>query len=164
MSSLMNLILFNWPIPSHLPTEIQIVCNDLRAEKNQEAALQKAYELLSLRFGSSKWLTYVLLWRIFDRNLHRIWQRTEFLHCTHMNWLLKILLVRSGWFAEDDITERWTILSGFSPHQYVRVRLKDGRSIAVDVWGRTYGVPLGKYAHGFKATTFPVWNDQSSPT
>ncbi len=66
-----------------------------------------------------------------------------------MNWLLKILLVGSGWFSEDDIRERWTLIWGISPHQYLTVRLKEGRVLHVDVWGRTYGVPFGDYAHGF---------------
>lgn len=91
-------------------------------------------------------MTYPLLWKIFDRDLNRIWKRTEFLHCTHMNWLLKIVLVHSGKFAERDVQERWTFLSGISPHQYSRVRLKDGRMINVDVWASTYGIPFGGHA------------------
>ncbi len=145
----MNFLFFRWRIPKNLPPEIQTVCDELAALTDQESVVRRAHEILSTRFRARKYLTYPLLWKIFDRDLSRIWSRTSFLHCTHMNWLLKIVLVRSGHFVEADVREKWTFLTVISPHQYAKVRMHDGQWINVDVWGSTYGIPFGNYAHGF---------------
>ena len=151
--------LFHWPVPDALPAELQAVCTELRAAKTQEECLRRAYDIVSRRFRASRAHTYILLHKILRKNVDRLWKQRGFLHCTHLNQFVKILLVYSGWFAPGDIRARWTLVSGVSPHQYLRVRMKDGRHMDVDVWGRTYGVPLGKHARGFNTTVFPVWKE-----
>ena len=151
--------LFYWKIPETLPPVLRSVCHELRSANDQEDCLRRAYDIATRHFRASRWRTYGFLWKFLRLDPGRVWQCGCFAHCTHLNQAFAILLVHSGWFTASDITQHWTILSGFSPHQYVRVRMKDGRSIAVDVWGRTYGVPFGECAHGFNATTFPVWEN-----
>src|SRR3989338_4434499 len=157
---MLNTLFFCWPVPSSLPPEIESVCERLRAATDQEDALRQVHALLSERFRARRSMTYVWLHRILRRDPDRVWASTGFLHCTHMNWLLKILLVRSGWVKASDIRERWTLVWWISPHQYAEVWMKNGRVLPVDVWGKTYGVPFGEYAHGFRSRFFR----QSSPT
>ncbi len=149
--------LFHWPVPDSLPQEVQVVCDQLHSAKTQEECLHRAYEIVSRRFRANRAHTYILLFKILRKNVHRLWKQRGFLHCTHLNQFLKILLVKSGWFESGDVHVRWTVVSGISPHQYLCVRMKDGRHTDIDVWGRTYGVPLGKHARGFNTTMYPVW-------
>lgn len=152
----MPIRLFSWPVPKHLPRDIQTACDALRKSPNQETALRRAYDLVSGRFRARRSRTYILIHKILSKDAEHVWSRTNFLHCTHMNWILKILLVGSGWFKEADVREQWSLVWHMSPHQYLRVRMNDERSIAVDPWARTYRVPFGDYAHGFNSSRSPV--------
>lgn len=142
----MRIPFFSWPVQKRLPKEIQIGCDALRNSPNQEIVLRRAYDLVSGRFRARRSRTYILIHKILSRDAERVWSRTNFLHCTHMNWILKILLVGSGWFKEADVSEHWAFVWYCSPHQYLRVRMHNGHEFAVDPWARTYGVPFGKYA------------------
>lgn len=122
----------------------------------QDDVLRRAYDQVSNRFEASRWKTFGQFWKFFRLDLDTLWEKRGFIHCTHMNRILKKLLLESGQFSASDITFKWTVLSLISPHEYVQVRLKDGRRINVDVWGKTYGIPFGEYAHGFNASAFPM--------
>lgn len=122
--------LLHWKVPDEIPAEMEKVCSDLRECKNQSETVRKAYEIVTSRFAVSRLHTYLRLGALMDKNLHSVWHRTEYLHCTHLNHLMKVLLVHSGWFHSRDIRIRWTLVWGISPHQYLRIRLNDGSHIA----------------------------------
>jgi len=138
-------------IPTNLPQEIEIKIELLRQVNSQEECLQKAYELLIKKYHGNRLKTLTHFFELFSRSLEELWARDGFMHCTNLNWLLRTLLVRSGHFTEHDITAHWTLLWYVSPHQYLRVTMKDGRRVNVDTWAHTYGIPFGDYAHGFHA-------------
>lgn len=154
--------LLRWKVPDEIPSEMEEVCSDLLKCKDQSEAVRRAYEIVTSRFAVSRLHTYLRLGALMDKNLHRVWHRTEYLHCTHLNHLMKVLLVHSGWFHSRDIRVRWTLIWGVSPHQYLRIRLNDGSNIAADPWGRTYGVPFGKYVSGWNGSFKPVWKPPQS--
>lgn len=133
---------------SHLPsTSIDEVIAELKAAANSEECLRRAFDILSEKYHGSRLLTYLRLWELRPTPPEYLWARSGFLHCTHINALLRLLLLGSRKFRDDDIRTRWTLII-LSPHQYSQVRIGD-RWINVDVWAHRFGIPLGEHAHWF---------------
>lgn len=126
----------------------------LRRTANREDCLRLAYEILADRFHGSRHLTVLRFWQVFIADPETLWERPGFLHCTSFNLLLRTLLLRSAHFSSLDIEARWTLLWGFSPHQYMCVRI-GSEWVAVDLWGHRYGIVLGDYTHGFHHSSKP---------
>lgn len=135
-------------IPPSLPTDMQPVADALRHAKTQEDCLRSAYDMLIAKYYGNRLKTYTHFLELFPRSMDELWARSGFLHCTNLNWLLGSLLVHSGQFQTSDLRTPWTLLRFGSPHQYLQVRLRDGRWIDVDVWARVFGIPFGDHAHG----------------
>jgi hypothetical protein len=136
------------PIPKTVPPELDSLILAVQASSSQPQALRTAYRLLSQRYRGRRGQTYTHLAQLFRSSDSVLRSRPGFLHCTHMNYLLMVILVKSGWFEPEDITLHWTVVFGFSPHQYVTVRLGADWT-AVDIWGASYGIGLGDYSHWF---------------
>lgn len=124
---------------------------ELRRQDSAAAALQRAYEILGNRYRGQRWATLTRFPELFVTSETRLWPATGFMHCTNINRLLRSLLLASGYFQEDDIRSRWTLIWFFSPHQYLCVRA-EGRWIDVDVWARIFGIRFGDHAWGFHKT------------
>ena len=120
------------------------VVADLRRTGGKEACLRAAYGILAAKYHGGRLQTALRFWEIFY-GLDRLWAKRGFMYCTNLNRLLRFLLLSSGLFQPEDIRERWTLLWFVSPHQYLSVRLEDGRWIDVDSWEETFGVRLGKH-------------------
>ena len=69
--------------------------------------------------------------------------------CTQQNYVLRLLLVKSGKFKDSEIRIKWTLVAYISPHQYLQVKVGKGNWVNVDMWGSSKGVPFGDYSHGF---------------
>ncbi len=136
-------------IPNRLPSSMQTEVDRIAKCKSKEAALKCAYDLLTKKYRGYRVKTYVLLPDAFIDDIGKIWQKSGFLHCTNLNWLLKILLVKSGHFKISDIKEKRTLVWYISPHQYLDVSVSKNKVVHVDVWSKAYGIPFGDYAHGF---------------
>lgn len=121
---------------------------ELRRQGSAVAALQRAYEILDNRYWGQRWATLTRFPELFFTSETRLWPATGFMHCTNINRLLRSLLLASGYFREDDIRSRWTLIWFISPHQYLRVRA-EGRWIDIDVWARVFGIRFGDHAWGF---------------
>ncbi|HBP01429.1 MAG: hypothetical protein UY41_C0009G0016 [Candidatus Moranbacteria bacterium GW2011_GWE1_49_15] len=93
--------------------------------------------------------TYTRFFEIFKKDIGYFWGREGFLHCTNMNFIMRVLLVKSGFFAEEDLKLKWTQIWYVSPHQFLQVKV-DGKWIDVDIWANVYGVGFGKHAKGFR--------------
>ena len=106
--------------------------------------------MLTTKYRGYRLKTLTRIWELYESNVNRLWARNGFLHCSTLNYLMKILLVESDKFELEDIRFRWTQTNYLSPHQYMEVRVGDTRWIEVDLWGKAYGVKFGKHAHGFK--------------
>ncbi len=139
------------PLPSELPLDLIEAVEEVRSTNNKKQALEKAYVILTAKYRGYKFMTYLKLWLLWEVDLNKIWRRSGFLHCTSMNYLLRILLVKSGWFTEDDIHLAYSLIWYISIHQYLKVRLAERKWINVDIWYHYYGKGLGEYGHGFYA-------------
>ena len=130
---------------------ISEVIESLKKTKSKEECLKKAYDILSEKYRGHRLVTYLKIHYLLLKDLNKIWGKSGFLPCTTLNYLLKNLLIKSGWFSESDIKIKWALIWFFSPHQYLSVRISKEKSINVDLWGRAYGIKFGDYAHGLRS-------------
>jgi hypothetical protein len=138
-----------YPLPKKLPKAIQETVNDLKKSKNKEECLKKAYNLLTKKYKGYKILTYLKFHQAFTTNINILWLRSGFLHCNQMNYLLRLLLVKSGLFTEEDIIHKYSFVYYTSPHQYLKINISSNGYVNVDVWGEANNVKFGDYASGF---------------
>jgi hypothetical protein len=139
------------PIPRQFDAGIDTVIEELKKNPTPESYLKAAYDFVTTHYESGRLKTFFRLFDLYSTSLPRLWRRKGFMHCTNLNFLLAVLLVRGGYFAEYDVKPKWTLLHYCSPHEYLKVNL-NGRWVEVDCWARQYGVGFGGHAHGFNAT------------
>jgi hypothetical protein len=145
----MSLYLFSKKgIPDTIPEEMQKIVDDLKKSSGQDECLHRVYWILSEKYRGYRAKTYVRFFEVFASDPKKLWQRNGFMHCTNINYLLRILLVGSGFFKEDNIRLKWTQVWFVSPHQYAQVKIGE-KWIDVDIWARPYGIELGDHAHGW---------------
>ncbi len=136
-------------MPKNIPEAMEKIVKELKKSASKQACLRKAYELLAKKYYGDRLMTYTHLFELFNADPVVLWDKRGYLHCTHINYLLRILLVKSGCFKDEDIKLKWTVIWYLSPHQYLEIRLNDQKTVNVDVWGIKYGIKFGDYAHGF---------------
>jgi hypothetical protein len=141
-------------VPDNLPAAMEDAVANLKECKNQEDCLSIAYSLLTKKYFGARIKTYTHFFDLFIDDPNTLWQKNGFLHCTNSNHLLRILLLKSGFFRDEDISTLWTLIWYISPHQYLSIKMQDGRTINIDMWSKTYGVAFGNYAHGFNSSLF----------
>ena len=137
------------PIPNKIPEEMQKIAEELSRSASKEDCLKSAYEIMTQKYRGYRFRTYTKIHLAFETDLEKLWQRTGFMHCHAINYLLRILLIKSGWFDDSDIRFRYSLVWYISPHQYLRVKVGDDKCLDVDIWNHHYGKEFGDYAHGF---------------
>jgi hypothetical protein len=135
----------------NLPEGMRILADELVTRSSQEEALRFAYDTLTQKYRGYRTLTFLRLDRLCITSMETLWNIRGFLHCHHINYLLRTLLLASGQFQVENIEARWTGVWFISPHQYLIVTLNNGQKIEVDVWARAYGIPFGSHAHGLQS-------------
>jgi len=136
-------------LPDELPLAMEETVKELKKSQDKEEYLKKVYDLLSEKYHGERIKTYLKLFEIFKNDLEFLWNRSGFLHCTNINYLAKILLIKSGFFLEEDIELKWTLVWFISPHQYLRVKVSENDFVNVDIWAKNCGIKFGDYARGF---------------
>lgn len=135
-------------LPNTIPFDMENIIVGLRNLNSQEECLKEVYKVLSEKYRGFRIITYLRILGVFRKDVQFLWRQSGFMHCTNINYLFRVLLVKSGKFNEDDVRIRWTMIWCISPHQYLQVRLND-KWIDVDVWGKSYGVEFGDHSYGF---------------
>jgi hypothetical protein len=138
----------NKQIPAKLPADMEAAVNKLKKSRNKKECLEKAYKMLSEKYHGEKLKTYARIYELFITDIGKLWEKSGYLHCTNINYLMRILLVKSGFFKDTDIKLKWTLLGMISPHQHMEVKFGSGEWVKVDIWARKFGIKLGDYAHG----------------
>jgi hypothetical protein len=142
-------LFYKGPLPKSIPKDMQKVINELKKSKNQMDCLKKAYKIVESKYNKTRFLVYILFWRAFWTDMDKIWNHKGYVQCNIASYLLRTLLVKSGWFKDDDIEIKHTLVWYISFHQYFKIKV--GKEIInVDVHAAPFGVKLGEYAHGFK--------------
>lgn len=142
------------PIGEITNPDLKRAITSVKAARSKEGALERAFSLIVKRYKGYRFRTYMYFWKAFEHDPNKLWERRGFMHCTHQNFLLRTLLVKSGWFSEDEIGVGYTRVWHVSPHQYLKIRI-NGKTIAADPWNSRFGVPLGYYATGFGYKSLP---------
>ncbi|NMB48590.1 hypothetical protein GYA13_04080 [Candidatus Kuenenbacteria bacterium] len=137
------------PIPEKLPAEMEKIVQELKQVSGQNECLEKVFQVITARYRGFRFRTYTRIHEAFHSDLERLWSKKGFMHCHVMNYLLRVFLVKSGWFVDEDIELKYSLVWYISPHQYLQIRMKDGRRVKVDPWNAYYGKKLGDWAHGF---------------
>ncbi len=140
------------PIPDITNTDLLRAISAVQREPTVEAAMQKALDILSVKFKSHHFRTYIYFWKAFENDPNKLWQRSGFLHCTHYNYLFRVLMVKSGKLRDEQISLGYSLVWFISPHQFLKIRFKN-KVIAVDPWHYHFGATIGKYAFGFGSKT-----------
>lgn len=130
-------------IPCQLPRGIENIIEKLKRSKNKKTCLKRAYRIITKRFKGCR--VYIQFFDLFVRDPHKLWRKKK-LHCTNLNYLMRILLIRSGHFRESDIRLRLTAIGGFALHQYLRVKISKKKSVNVDPWADARGITFGNHA------------------
>ncbi len=139
-------------IPESLPQGIQAIVHRLKKSKSKEDCLRNAYDILSKKYTGCS--IFIRFFDLFVTDLDKLWQKDGGLHCTNLNYLLRVLLIKSGFFNEEDIKLKLTLIGYVSIHQYLKIRIKKNKFVNVDMWGASHGVKLGYYAYGFHYSLF----------
>lgn len=104
--------------PERLPEGMKEKINELKfIAKSAEEFLRLAYDYLGSRFRSERFNTFFKFFYLF-KTVNEAWPKDGYLPCTVNNYLLKIFLVKSGWFKEADIKRRHAFVN-FVIHQYL---------------------------------------------
>jgi len=136
-------------IPNELPKEMEILIKKLKKSTTKKDCIKKAYLFLSKKYRGYRIYTYLKFSDLFISDINKIWTKKGFLHCNTLNYLMRILLIKSELFDEKDIKLKWTLVWYISPHQYLNIKTSKNEFINIDLWGRSYGISFGDYAHGF---------------
>jgi len=71
----------------------------------------------------------------------------SYLPCTISSYILRIFLVKSGWFREADVRRRHVFVN-FIIHQYLQVKIND-KWLDVDVGEKQRGLSIGEHLKYF---------------
>ncbi|MFA6306702.1 MAG: hypothetical protein WCV70_03540 [Patescibacteria group bacterium] len=134
-------------IPEQMPAEMRVKIEEYKAQsRTDEEFLRLAYDYLGSRYRSERFNTFLKFNYLF-KSLDEAWRMGGYLPCTVNNYLLKIFLVSSGWFKEEDIRRRHVFVN-FILHQYLQVKIND-KWLDVDVGEKQRGLPIGKHLKYF---------------
>ena len=135
-------------IPNQLPDEMLNIIAGLKKSSNKEDCLERAYEILSKKYRGYRVKTYTKIFEVFTRNILKLWQKNGFLHCTNINYIMRTLLIKSGYFNENEIKIKWALVWYISPHQYLQIKVNNNW-VNIDIWGKAFGIKFGDYSRGF---------------
>lgn len=132
-------------LPDNIPKSMQEEINKIKkTSKSKYEFLEKSYNLLTKRFYGKAEYTYTRIYKLW-KQWDEIWEEKGFAHCTWQNLFLRIFLVKSGLFKEEDIRIKYTSLF-FGIHQYMEIMTEKGW-IPVDLWSSRYGIKFGQKPH-----------------
>lgn len=137
-------------IPSELPEILENKISEiLKNSKNKEEFLKNSFfYIVETRW----WSRRNLVWkfdRLFEKDISKIINSKWYLHCTTMNFLIRIMAVKSGLFSDKDIELKLTNSRYIAPHQYLKIKLSEDETIVLDPWNYQFGIDYGKYWSGF---------------
>lgn len=146
-----------YPLPENIPEEIQTFIREFSVLWDKEEFLEKAFYFVVERWWWPRYRLFFTLRELFQTDIDTIIQTKGYMHCTLMNYILRVILIKSGFFDEEDIKQKLTHTWYITIHQYLRVYIEDWWYRDIDPWGYQYGIEYGKYSKGFNSINiFPV--------
>jgi len=134
-------------LPEKIPEDMERIIDRLKSKTNSpKEFLKLAYEYLGSKYRSERFNTALNFHYLF-KSLDEIWRMKGFMPCTQSSFLLRIFLIRGGFFREEDIKRKHEFVN-FILHQYLQVKIGN-KWIDVDVGEKQGGMPLGKHLKYF---------------
>ncbi|MFH1030314.1 MAG: hypothetical protein V1770_03595 [bacterium] len=134
-------------LPENIPADLNKKISEIaKKSKSSYEFLQQTYDFLGTKYHAERFNTFLRFYGLFE-SLDEVWKKSGFLHCTQMNYLMRIFLVQGGFFKDKDIKVKHTF-ANFCIHQYLKVHV-DGKWVAVDAGEKIRGMDIGKHLWGF---------------
>ncbi len=133
------------PLTSSIPEDLENQIKKMNMQaKDDLDFLRQTYEYITGRYYGRRVETILMFWYAFETVLE---YKPGYLPCTSLNYLIRIFLIKSGRFTEDDIKIKTVPLNLFI-HQYLEVKV-NGEWIFIDPWSAHLGIPFGKHSFLF---------------
>lgn len=138
-------------IPNKLPKEFENKIKEFSKYKNKEEFLKKSFFYIIENWGGNR-INFILKFsRLFQKDISKIIKTEGYIPCTTMNYLLRIMAIKSKLFKEKDIklnlTNTWYIV----PHQFLKIKISKKKTIILDPYNYQFGIDYGKYGSGFES-------------
>lgn len=145
-------IFSKYPIPENIPEELKKVIRDFSEQSSSEEFLKKSFEYITQNWWWDRYGIFLYMLRLSETRIWDILKTKWYLHCTTMNYLLRVMLVKSWYYQDNQIQEKWTHIWYIAPHQYLHIVLDNWEYIDIDPWNYQFGIPYGSYGKGFDST------------
>lgn len=135
------------PLPEEISSDMENAIEEFkRKASTPKDFLELAYDYLGNKYHSQR-LNVILKPAYLFKRLNEVWQMNGYIPCTQSNFVLRIFLVKSGFFKDEEV-RRKHIFVNFIIHQYLEVKLDD-KWTSVDVGEKHNGMPIGKHLNYF---------------
>ncbi len=138
------------PIPKKLPEELNNIVKKVSSKKTKEGAIKTAYEEITKKYKSGNVKSLNRMLSIFNYNIDYLANKANYINCTNMNYILRIILIKSGKLKDKDIKLRIKWVNLYFPHQYLEIKINKKKHIYLDPWAKRYGIKYGNYLKSFK--------------
>ena len=115
--------------------------------KTKREVLEKVLEFQHKYFYSEMRQVYRQFFLLFEGNFQKLWNKKGFLHCHQQNFVLRVLLLQTKRFKEEDIRLKVTFCY-FNIHQYMKLKVDD-ETIKVDPFAISLGYHIGEVLPNF---------------
>lgn len=136
-------------IPNKIPKDFELKINNFSKGCEKEEFLRESFDFVAKGWGGSRFNLFWKFFRLFEKDIFEILNSKGYLHCTTMNFLIRVMGVKSGLFKDEDFELVWTNSWYIAPHQYLRVRIGKDKYLNVDVWNYQFGIDFGDFGSGF---------------
>ena len=134
-------------LPINISDNINRKIQELKNKANSKNEFLKlAYDFLGSKYKTGRLLTFLKLHYLF-KNVDEVWDMSGFMPCTQSGYLMRIFLIRSGFFKEEEICIKHTFVD-FNIHQYLQVKINDVW-LDVDVGEQQRGMLIGNHLKFF---------------
>jgi len=140
-------------LPAPIPVNWEKAINDLKNQsRSKDDFLQLAYDYIGRKYSYSgvpffRRFNIFIHWPSLFYDLNDLYNASGFMHCTQLNFLMRLFLVKSDFFPEEEMRLRHTFVNFFI-HQYLEVKLDD-KWVAVDVFEYSDGLKIGQHLKAF---------------
>jgi hypothetical protein len=148
-----HLTWWNEKVPEQIPATMTAEINRLKAlAQDKQEFFELCFNYLGSKYYSDRVDTFYKYSFLF-KNTEEIWGITGYVPCTQSNWVMKIFIVSSGYFKNEEVWMRH-IFFNFFLHQYGEVYL-DGRWVAFEVGEKQkQNISIGRHMKFFDNPIF----------
>jgi len=137
----------NEEMPAEIPIDMKKMIDELKVKAGSPRDfLELAYDFVGSRYRSERFSTIIKFNYLFF-TLDRIWRMSGYIPCTQSSYILRIFLIKSGFFREEEIKRKHFFVN-FIVHQYLQVKV-NGEWVDVDVGEKQNGMKIGNHLKYF---------------